>query len=218
MLREKNQVHKRTVEGKRVKWFTHDNDLHKWPPMQGIIAELGWAGYGRALAVLETLAKYVANDGKRNFILPLAKPMDINYWARELGQSVENTERMFDVFQSVALIQPWRETKAICAPMLGDRVDEWTKRKRKERKRSKKLAGAGLDKKRLAPPAQPLLPEHSNQQANQQEHQNLNEHENKNKHEHQHKHNCRATTESLGSSDGSNLIDGIEVAENDLPF
>ncbi len=111
-----------------MKYFIHDNDLCDSPTMQSVIVELGLAGYGRAIIMLETLAKYVKNDGKFLFQLPLDRPMDISYWARKFQQTVEETERTFDAFERSALIGQWRETQTIFAPMLGERLDEYTKR------------------------------------------------------------------------------------------
>ncbi len=115
-----------------MKWFIHDNDLHELPLGQEIIARLGWAGYGRAHALLETLTKLVPNDGKGIFQLPLAKPTDLGFWSRKFQQSEEETEQTFDVFEDARLIAPWRDNKVIYAPLLGERVDEYTKRKQKQ--------------------------------------------------------------------------------------
>ncbi|PYU58041.1 MAG: hypothetical protein DMG55_18050 [Acidobacteria bacterium] len=160
-----------------MKWWTHDSDLHNSPAMQEIIAELGLAGYGRANVLLETLAKYADHDGQFVFQMPLARPTDIKFWSREFRQSAEEVEHTFDIFEQAALIQPWREPKTICAPMLGARVDEWTKRKNKARSpKSRKALGNG------------------------QQQENGQENEQENEDEHQHQHNI--TPEPLGSCSG----------------
>ncbi len=119
-----------------MKWFAHDNDVHEMPLGQEIIARLGWAGYGRAHALLETLTKLVVNDGEGMFQLPLAKPTDLGFWSRKFQLSEQEVEETFDVFADARLIAPWRETQVIFAPLIGERLDEYTKRKNK---RAKKL-------------------------------------------------------------------------------
>ena len=161
-----------------MKWWTHDSDLHNSPAMQEIIAELGLAGYGRANVLLETLARHANDDGQFVFQLPLARPTDIKFWTREFRQTTEQVEHTFDIFEQAALIQPWRKSKTICAPMLGARVDEWTKRKNKARSpRNRKVLENGN--------------EHENEDEN--EHQHENEIERK-------EHNI--TPEALGSCSG----------------
>jgi len=146
--------------------------------MQEIIAELGLAGYGRANVLLETLARHANDDGQFVFQLPLARPTDIKFWTREFRQTTEQVEHTFDIFEQAALIQPWRKSKTICAPMLGARVDEWTKRKNKARSpRNRKVLENGN--------------EHENEDEN--EHQHENEIERK-------EHNI--TPEALGSCSG----------------
>ena len=115
-----------------MKWFTHDSDLSKTPQMQSILAESGVAGYGRAIIMLEILARQTKTG--LEFRLPLAKATGIKFWAREFLTSVEDAERTFDVFEEADLILPWRDTRMISSPMLGERVDEWTKRKHERRK------------------------------------------------------------------------------------
>src|SRR5260370_24856458 len=89
--------------------------------------------------------------------------------------SAEEVEHTFDIFEQSALIQPWREPKTICAPMLGARVDEWTKRKNKARSPKKRKAlGNG--------------------------HQQENEQENEDEHQQKHQHNI--TPKKLGSCSG----------------
>jgi len=125
--------------------------------------------------LLETLAKYAHDDGQFVFQMPLARPTDIKFWSREFHLSAEEVEHTFDIFEQSALIQPWREPKTICAPMLGARVDEWTKRKNKARSPKKhKALGNG--------------------------HQQENEQENEDEHQQQHQHNI--TPEKLGSCSG----------------
>jgi len=162
-----------------VKWYTHDGDLRNSPRMKAIIADLGMAGYGQAHIMLEILARESKDDSSCVFKLPLSKPTDLKFWSREFHLSPQETERVLDVFEESDLISPWRETQSICAPMLGERVDEWTKRK---------LKGKGRPK--VEPPQNPEPPENGNRQ----KHENQNEHENK----HQHQHNISA--ERLGST------------------
>lgn len=117
-----------------MKWFTHDNDLSRTPQMQFVIAELGMAGYGQALIMLEVLSRETENDGRFQFQLPLTKTTDLRFWVRELHAStVPEVEHAFDVFEEANLITSWRETQIISAPMLGERVDHWTKRKNRKR-------------------------------------------------------------------------------------
>ena len=117
-----------------MKWFTHDNDLSRTPQMQFVIAELGMAGYGQALIMLEVLSRETENDGRFQFQLPLTKTTDLRFWVRELHASnVLDVEHAFDVFEQASLITSWRETQIISAPMLGERVDHWTKRKNRKR-------------------------------------------------------------------------------------
>src|ERR1700738_4053518 len=100
--------------------------------MRAIRAELGWAGYGQAIAVLEILGEET-KEGVQ-FQLPLTKATDLKFWSREFLTSPEETERIFDIFEQSDLILPWRDTQVICAPMLGNRLDEWTRRKQKHTK------------------------------------------------------------------------------------
>src|SRR5258706_7845168 len=108
-----------------MKWFTHDSDLSKTPQMQAVIAELGVAGYGQAIIMLEILARQTKTG--LEFQLPLAKATGIKFWAREFLTSVEDAERTFDVFEKADLILPWRDTQMIYSPIVAERVDEWTK-------------------------------------------------------------------------------------------
>jgi hypothetical protein len=180
-----------------MKWFSHDNDLSKSPRMQAVIADRGLEGYGQALVLLETLARETKNDGTFQFIVPLQKPTDIRFWTRELGtESDRQTEKLFDVFEAADLIMPWRNSRAICAPMLGERADEWSKRKSKVRS---KVKGS-------------VAPENENEQ----EDGNKDEHRDGNEHQHQHKHksgdlpsDSRVAPES--SREDSNPVDAADV-------
>jgi hypothetical protein len=155
-----------------MKWFSHDNDLSKSPRMQAVIADRGLEGYGQALVLLETLARETKNDGAFQFLVPLLKPTDLKFWTRELRtESDKQTERLFDVFEAADLIMPWRSSRAICSPMLGERADEWSKRKNKARSKTKGTAAA--------------------ENGNKQEHENKDEHRNENEHTHQHQHKSR---------------------------
>ncbi len=196
-----------------MKWFTHDNDLSKSPRMQFIIAELGVTGYGQACILLEVLSRETENDGNFQFQLPLAKTTDLRFWARELHLTVSETEHTLDIFEQGDLILPWRETQVVSAPMLGERVDEWSKRKRKASRPKEK---------------EPETDEHGNEHT--QEHENQNEHTHQ--HQHQHKHNSRVATEQLPSNYGeerpvaaavvcdsfSTPLDGHETSSHDENF
>ena len=102
--------------------------------MQGITAELGFAGYGRAIAMLEILAENggMAND---DFCpeLSLTRPQsDLKFWARRFQLTPEETENIFDIFERYELITPWR-AGMISAPMLKERLDTWTRRLKREK-------------------------------------------------------------------------------------
>ena len=116
-----------------MKWFTHDCDLSKSPRMQAVIAELGPAGYGQALLLLEVLGRETRQGVQ--FQLPLTKATDLKFWSRELLTSPAETERILDIFEQSDLIAPWRESNIICAPMLAERLDEWSRRKLKGKSR-----------------------------------------------------------------------------------
>lgn len=122
-----------------MKWFAHDSDLQDTPAMQGIIAELGFAGYGRAISMLETLA---ANGGMADNEfrpeLPLDKPrFNIEFWARKFQCSSPEAEQVFNTFEKYELILPRSLANTINAPLLKERLDTWTKRIENSKKRKK---------------------------------------------------------------------------------
>jgi hypothetical protein len=123
-----------------MKWFQHDGGLRNTPMMQGIRYELGEAGYSRAMILLEVLAENggLATDFRP--VLGLDKPQsDLNFWAREFGGiAVEEVEKTLATFVKFELILPFTSSKTVCAPMLADRLDEFTKRKRSEKLRGSK--------------------------------------------------------------------------------
>jgi hypothetical protein len=114
-----------------MKWFAHDSNLRNTPYMRGIVAELGKDGYACALLMLEVLAE---NGGMSKDFCPdlrLNKPQsDVSFWAREFQLPLEETNRYFDVFEKYELIVPRKGSGGICAPMLSDCLDDWSKRKR----------------------------------------------------------------------------------------
>jgi hypothetical protein len=97
--------------------------------MQAVIAELGATGYGQALLLLEVLGRETRQGVQ--FQLPLTKATDLKFWARELLTSPADAEHILDIFEQSDLIAPWRESQIICAPMLAERLDEWSRRKLK---------------------------------------------------------------------------------------
>jgi hypothetical protein len=160
--------------------------------MKAVIAELGMAGYGQACVMLEILARENKNDGGYIFQLPLVRPTDLKFWAREFISSTQETERTFDVFEQADLIMPWRDSQIICAPLLGTRVDEWTRNKRN--KRGKNLEAA----KNPEPPQ------------NKDKHKDGNE----NQYQHQHKYSSGALTRNSGVTQESLPgVDSVDVVE-----
>jgi hypothetical protein len=123
-----------------MKWFSHDSGLRNTPMMRGIRHELGEAGFSRAMILLEVLAE---NGGMTDDFCPelsLEKPQsDVTFWAREFDNiSVAEVEKTLATFQKFELIIPFKESKTVCAPMLSDRLDEFTRRKRSEKARGSK--------------------------------------------------------------------------------
>ena len=123
-----------------MKWFEHDSSLRNTPMMQGIRYELGEAGYSRAMILLEVLAENGGLTTDFRPVLELGRPQsDFNFWAREFGGiPVEEVERTLTTFQKFDLIIDFKTSQTVCAPMLADRLDEFTKRKRSEKLRGSK--------------------------------------------------------------------------------
>jgi hypothetical protein len=104
--------------------------------MKRIITDLTMAGYAHAMILLEILTRY--EDGGVKFKLPLRKATDLKFWAQEFHLKVPETEHTFDVFEEAGLILPWRKKQIICAPILRELLDTWSKAKLKQKGKKQK--------------------------------------------------------------------------------
>jgi len=121
-----------------VKWFTHDSNLRNTPMMRGIRRDLGEAGYGRAMILLETLAETGGMTEDFCPQLPLDKAAsDLDFWAAEFGTDRASAEQTLETFEKFELILPRKERLLVVAPMLGERLADWQRRRRNRARASK---------------------------------------------------------------------------------